>query len=38
MQHLLNVINTKFVSVEVWLKKYPELLRNINWPDDLILK
>ena len=36
LQNLLNVLNTKFVDVEKWLKKYPEIFRNLNRPEDFI--
>jgi molybdenum cofactor guanylyltransferase len=36
MQHLLNELNTKFIDVDSWIIKYPELFHNINRPEDLI--
>ena len=36
MQHMLNVLNTKFVDVDSWIEKYPEIFRNLNRPEDFI--
>jgi molybdopterin-guanine dinucleotide biosynthesis protein A len=36
IHHLLDSINTCFVDVESWVKKYPEIFRNFNRPEDLV--
>ena len=35
LHFLLQQINTNFVESEEWLKKYPGLFRNLNYPEDL---
>jgi molybdopterin-guanine dinucleotide biosynthesis protein A len=37
MQNLLNTINTKFVDSQHWVKKYPDLFRNLNRPEDFVV-
>jgi molybdopterin-guanine dinucleotide biosynthesis protein A len=37
MHHLLNVLNTKFINVDSWVKKYPAIFKNLNRPEDFIL-
>ena len=38
MHNLLNVLNTKFINVDSWVKKYPSIFKNLNRPEDFILK
>jgi molybdopterin-guanine dinucleotide biosynthesis protein A len=35
MHHLLDSLYTRFVDVDAWIKKYPEIFRNFNRPEDL---
>ncbi|RIJ49359.1 molybdenum cofactor guanylyltransferase [Maribellus luteus] len=35
LHFLLQEINTHFVESDKWVKKYPELFRNLNYPEDL---
>ena len=35
MQHLLNVLNTKFVEARNWEKQHPKLFHNLNAPEDM---
>ncbi len=37
VQKLIAGLNTEFIDVEEWLVKKPELFRNLNRPEDLIL-
>ena len=37
MHNLLNVLNTKFINVDSWVKKYPFIFKNLNRPEDFIL-
>jgi molybdopterin-guanine dinucleotide biosynthesis protein A len=36
MHHLLDSLHTRFVDVDAWIKKYPEIFRNFNRPEDLV--
>jgi molybdopterin-guanine dinucleotide biosynthesis protein A len=36
MHHLLDSLNTRYVDVDAWIKKYPEIFRNFNRPEDLV--
>jgi molybdenum cofactor guanylyltransferase len=36
MHHLLDSLNTQYVDVDAWIKKYPEIFRNFNRPEDLV--
>lgn len=36
MHHLLDALNTRFVDVDLWINKYPEIFRNFNRPEDLV--
>lgn len=35
MHHLLDSVKLKLVNADSWLLKYPEIFKNINFPDDL---
>jgi molybdopterin-guanine dinucleotide biosynthesis protein A len=35
MNNLLNLINTKFVDSQKWVKEFPEIFRNLNHPCDI---
>ena len=37
MHNLLNVLNTKFINVDTWVKKYPAIFKNLNCSEDFIL-
>jgi molybdenum cofactor guanylyltransferase len=36
LHHLLDSLHTRFVDVDAWIKKYPEIFRNFNRPEDLV--
>jgi len=36
MHHLLDSLHTRFVDVDGWIKKYPEIFRNFNRPEDFV--
>jgi molybdenum cofactor guanylyltransferase len=37
MHHLIDLVNSKLVNVDSWVKKYPEIFRNFNRPEDFVL-